>query len=210
MPRGQYDRTKTKEQRAAEKKTAAGKGAKKSAPAVTSPVAVKAKAEPSPLKTEWKDAAPLNVERVEKKYEMKEDLHDLRNEMDRVATLLTNLATNRLTLGDCGNVGLLGRLEQEATECVEHLAVLRRLLPHGLRQPGADKVEIKVSLSDLQTGEKERIAAEVARRRSTELPKPPKTAAEPATLQIPNPIPLPGTGPVSPPVFMPVAAQRPS
>jgi hypothetical protein len=195
MPRGQYDRTKTKQQRAAEKKSVAGKGAMRSAPAVT-PHAVHAAA-PSPKKQEWKDT-PRNV-RVEKVAMM--DPEHYVWEMDRVATILTNLATNRLTLGDCGNAELLGKLEKAASAAVEHLDALRRILPHG--QPAVIEIRGKdegtVSLDTIQTGEKERIAAEVARRRASEQPK---VAAAAQTLP---PVPLPGNG-ATPPTFMPLAA----
>jgi hypothetical protein len=198
MPRGQYDRTKTKTQRAAEKK-AAGKAAMKSAPAVT-PHAVKTAA-PSPLKKPWKDA-PANVQ-VETAFTKEESpsQYDLRNEMDRVSTILTNVCTNHLTLGNCGNLELLGKFESMAARTLDHLDRLRQLLPHSGGQTevtltGRD--EVTVSLDAIQTGEKDRIAAEVARRRASE----PKASVAPPTFL---PTPLPGNG-AAPPTFMPLAA----
>ena len=197
MPRGQYDRTKTKEQRAAEKK-AAGKGAKTAAPAVSpqkapksfgSAVASKAAATESAVKSIEK-AFPSRhevaqvVSQVEK---LVTSDYLLNAEINQVSAILTTLSSNRAML-ETKNASLTEQLDTSIVSAIKHLDRLRQLLPHGIGQP--ELISREASKVDIKTTEQDRLAAEVEKRRG----------------YTPNPIQMPGTAAPQPPAFLPLAA----
>lgn len=212
MPRGQYDRTKSKEQRAAEKK-AAGKGAKLAAPAVTYPAPKPSKsfgaalskkaASETAVKSVKPTFSPIDKSLLTKKLEEPSSGFvgfDLQVEINQVSSLITTLSSNRALL-DNRNLSVTDALDDAISNAVDHLERLRTLLPHGIGQPGPEVAKM-VTKDDLETAEQARISAEVEKRRIYKA----ETAPVVPSFPIPTPVPMPGTTAPQPPAFIPLAA----